>query len=416
MQTKISILFLLKRTKSTTDGLTPIYLRVTIDGKRIEVSTKRYVEESKWLISAGKVKGTTEEARSINAYLDMLKSQVYDHQTELVQRGIYVNADNMKNKLLGVEEKNRSLIKIFEEHNKQMKSLIGKEFAEGTYKRYVTSLSHTKEFIKWKLNVSDIDIRTIDLAFLNDYEFYLRSVRNCNNNSAVKYLRNFGKIIHLCLANEWLEKNPLKNYKTSIKTVERTFLSEEEIQTMADKKFATERLNQVRDIFIFCCFTRLAYIDVKNLRKSQISVGIDGEKWIYTNRQKTGTLSNIPLLPMALAIVEKYKDHPQCINSDTVLPVLSNQKTNSYLKEIADVCVINKELTFHIARHTFATTVTLSNGVPIESVSKMLGHKDLKTTQHYAKILDRKVSGDMMLLRAKLTPQLTVVQEIKSTG
>ena len=416
MQTKISILFLLKRTKSKTEGLAPIYLRVTIDGKRIEVTTKRYVELSKWSVPAGKMKGNSEEARSINAYLDMLKTQVYDHQTELVQRGIYVNADNMKNKILGIEENHRSLIKIFEEHNNQMKSLIGKGFAEGTHKRYVTSLSHTKEFIKWKLKVSDIDIRTVDLAFMNDYEFYLRSVRNCNNNSAVKYLRNFGKIIHLCLANEWLEKNPMKNYKTSIKIVERTFLSDEEIQTMADKKFASDRLNQVRDIFIFCCFTGLAYIDVKKLMKSQISVGIDGEKWIYTNRQKTGTLSNIPLLPMALSIVEKYKNHPQCINTDCVLPVLSNQKTNSYLKEIADVCGISKELTFHIARHTFATTVTLSNGVPIESVSKMLGHKDLKTTQHYAKILDRKVSDDMMLLRAKLTPQLTIVKDNKSTG
>ena len=253
MQTKIAILFLLKRTKSTTDGLTPIYLRVTIDGKRIEVSTKRYVEESQWIIAAGKVKGNSEEARSINAYLDVLKGQIYDNQTELVQRGISVNADNMRNKMLGVEEKHRSLIEIFEQHNKQMKTLIGKEFAEGTYKRYVTSLSHTKEFIKWKYNVLDVDIRSIDLAFLNDYEFYLRSVRNCNNNSAVKYLRNFGKIIHLCLANEWLEKDPLRNYKTSIKTVERVFLSEEEIQTMSDKKFATDRLNQVRDIFIFCC-------------------------------------------------------------------------------------------------------------------------------------------------------------------
>ena len=162
MQTKISILFLLKRTKSKTEGLAPIYLRVTIDGKRIEVSTKRYVEVSKWSVPAGKMKATTEEARSVNAYLDMLKNQVYDHQTALIQRGIVVNADSMCNKLLGIEEKNRSLIKIFEEHNKQMKILIGKEFAEGAYKRYVTSLSHTKEFIKWKLNVSDIDIRAVD--------------------------------------------------------------------------------------------------------------------------------------------------------------------------------------------------------------------------------------------------------------
>ena len=248
MQTKISILFLLKRTKATTAGLTPIYLRVTVDGKRIEISTKRYVEESKWSIQAGRVKGNSEEARSINVYLDMLRSQVYDHQTELIQRGLLVNADNMRNKILGVEERHRSLIQIFEDHNKQIEKLIGKEYSQGTVKRYTTSLSHTKDFIKWKFRVSDVDLRTIDHAFLTDYEFYLRSVCNCNNNSAVKYLRNLGKIVRICIANGWLDKDPFKNFKSRIKTVDRIFLSEEEIQAMIDKNFRTERLNQVRDI------------------------------------------------------------------------------------------------------------------------------------------------------------------------
>ena len=172
---------------------------------------------------------------------------------------------------------------------------------------------------------------------------------------------------------------------------------------MADKEFQIERLNQVKDIFLFSCFTGLAYIDVKKLTKNNINIGIDGERWIFTNRQKTDTKSNIPLLPMAEQIIAKYKDHPQCINEGKLLPVLSNQKMNGYLKEVADLCGIQKELTFHIARHTFATTVTLTNGVPIESVSKMLGHKNLRTTQHYAKILDRKVSDDMKLLRDKLS-------------
>ncbi len=185
--------------------------------------------------------------------------------------------------------------------------------------------------------------------------------------------------------------------------MERAFLVEEEMQVLASKEFVTERLNQVKDIFLFSCFTGLAYIDVKKLTKNNITIGIDGEKWIYTNRQKTDTRSNIPLLPMAEEIIAKYKEHPQCLNEGKLLPVLSNQKMNAYLKEMADVCGINKELTFHIARHTFATTVTLTNGVPIESVSKMLGHKNLRTTQHYAKILDRKVSDDMKMLRSKLS-------------
>lgn len=202
---------------------------------------------------------------------------------------------------------------------------------------------------------------------------------------------------------QWrLDKNPFVNYKAKVKEVERAYLVQEEIQAIVDKEFATERLNQVKDIFLYSCFTGLAYIDVKQLTRSNIGLGIDGGKWIFTNRQKTDTRSNISLLPIAEEILDKYKQHPQCLNEGKLLPVLSNQKMNSYLKEIADLCEINKELTFHIARHTFATTVTLTNGVPIESVSKMLGHKNLRTTQHYAKILDKKVSDDMKVLRTKI--------------
>ena len=178
-------------------------------------------------------------------------------------------------------------------------------------------------------------------------------------------------------------------------------MSEEEIQNIIEKDFKTERLSLVRDIFLFSCFTGLAYIDVKNLTKSHISIGIDGEKWIFTHRQKTETASKIPILPVTQMIIDKYSDHPKSNNEDRLLPILTNQKMNAYLKEIAAVCEIEKELTFHIARHTFATTVTLTNGVPIESVSKMLGHKNLRTTQHYAKVLDKKVSEDMKILRDK---------------
>ncbi len=402
MQTKITILFYVKRAKSTIDGLVPIYLRVTVNGQRIEQSTKRYVEPIKWSSEQGKMKGNSEEARALNTYLDILKAKVYDIQKEIIHDGQEANFENIKNKLLGVDERKRMLVPIFQDHNKKVEALVNDEFAPGTLIRYKTSLSHTIDFLKWKYNISDIDIRKIDHAFITEFEFYLRSVRKCNNNSAVKYIKNFGKIIRICIANGWIDKNPFVNYKSKVKEVERVFLVEEELQTMADKEFQIERLNQVKDIFLFSCFTGLAYIDVKKLTKNNINIGIDGERWIFTNRQKTDTKSNIPLLPMAEEIIARYKDHPQCINEGKLLPVLSNQKMNGYLKEVADLCGIQKELTFHIARHTFATTVTLTNGVPIESVSKMLGHKNLRTTQHYAKILDRKVSDDMKLLRDKL--------------
>ena len=407
MKTKVSILFYAKRAKASVNGLVPIYTRITINGKRIELSSNRFVEMSKWSTEAGKMKGNSEEARSINSHLDMLRIQIIDMQMELVHKKIPVTAETLKNKILGVDERARMLIPIFQDHNNKIKELVGKEYAPGTLERYKTSLSHTIEFLQWKYKVSDIEINKIDHAFITDYEFWLRSVRNCANNTAVKYIKNFNKIIKICLANDWLDKNPFVNYKSKVKEVERVYLSEEEIQKIINKDLKTERLSLVRDIFLFSCFTGLAYIDVKNLTKSHISIGIDGEKWIFTHRQKTESASKIPILPLTQMIIDKYEDNPQSVNQEKLLPILSNQKMNAYLKEIATVCNIEKELTFHIARHTFATTVTLTNGVPIESVSKMLGHKNLRTTQHYAKVLDKKVSEDMKILRAKFPMKTT---------
>jgi site-specific recombinase XerD len=401
MNTSVSILFYIKRAKTNNLGFCPIYTRVTVNAKRFEFSTNKYINPDKWSSEGNKIKGTTEEARTINSHLDYLKNQVLEAEKKLFKKDITLNSENLKNELFGLSETKRMLVPIFQDHNNKIKELVGKEYAPGTLERYKTSLSHTIDFLKWKYNVSDIDITKIDHAFITDYEFWLRSVRNCANNTAVKYIKNFNKIIKLCLANDWLDKNPFANYKSKVKEVERVYLSEEEIQNIINKDFKTERLSLVRDIFLFSCFTGLAYIDVKNLTKSHISIGIDGEKWIFTHRQKTETASKIPILPVTQMIIDKYSDHPKSNNEDRLLPILTNQKMNAYLKEIAGVCEIEKELTFHIARHTFATTVTLTNGVPIESVSKMLGHKNLRTTQHYAKVLDRKVSEDMMILRDK---------------
>ena len=412
MKTKVSILFYAKKAKAGVNGLVPIYTRITVNGKRIELSTNRFVEITKWSVEGGKMKGTSEEARSINNHLDLLKNQIIDAHMELIHKKVLITSDSLKNKLLGVDEKQRMLVSIFQDHNNKIKELVGQEYAPGTLVRYTTSLKHTIEFMQWKYNVSDIDITRIDHAFITDYEFWLRSVRKCANNTAVKYIKNFNKIIKICLDNDWLYKNPFSNYKSKFKEFERVYLSEKEIQSIIEKDFKTERLSLVRDIFLFSCFTGLAYIDVKNLTKSHISLGIDGEKWIFTHRQKTESASKIPILPVTQMIIDKYADNPQCLNEGKLLPILSNQKMNAYLKEIAAVCEIEKELTFHIARHTFATTVTLTNGVPIESVSKMLGHKNLRTTQHYAKVLDRKVSEDMKILKAKFSTELITNKKI----
>jgi len=401
MNTSVSILFYIKRAKVNNLGVCPIYTRVTVNSKRFEFSTNKYINPDKWSSDGSKVKGTNEEARTINSHLDYLKNQVLEAEKKLFKKDISITSENLKNELFGLSEPKRMLIPIFQDHNNKIKELLGKEFAPGTLERYKTSLKHTIEFMQWKYNISDIDITKIDHAFIMDYEFWLRSVRNCANNTAVKYIKNFHKIIKICLANDWLDKNPFANYKSKVKEVERVYLTEAEIQSILEKDFKTERLSLVRDIFLFSCFTGLAYIDVKNLTKSHISLGIDGEKWIFTHRQKTESASKIPILPVTQIIIDKYENHPQCINENKLIPILSNQKMNAYLKEKAGICEIEKELTFHIARHTFATTVTLTNGVPIETVSKMLGHKNLHTTQHYAKVLDRKVSEDMKLLKEK---------------
>ena len=403
MNVKTTLHFYAKSTKANSVGLFPIYVRLTVDGKRFEYSTKKFIEPSKWSTELSKMKGSSEEARSINSLLDFTKNKINEIQFELLKEGISLNVDELKNRIQGSKERHRTLIPIFQDHNNKKKALIGKEYAPGTLERYETSLKHTKDFLAWKYNITDIDILKIDPAFITDYEFYLRTVRNCANNTAIKYIKNFNKIIKICIANNWLDKNPFSNYKSKVKEVDRVYLSEEEIQEIINKDFGTDRLSLVRDIFLFSCSTGLAYIDVKNLTKSHVCIGIDGDKWIFTHRQKTENASKIPILPVTQMIIDKYANHPQACNQEKLLQILSNQKMNAYLKEIAGVCKINKELTFHFARHTFATTVTLTNGVLIESVSKMLGHTNLKTTQHYAKILDKKISEDMMILKSKFT-------------
>jgi site-specific recombinase XerD len=385
-------------------GEIPVYMRITVNGGFREISIKRKCDPLKWNVEAGKVDGKTEFAKSFNSYLEVLQRKVYDARKTLLQNDDAVTAENIKTLLIG-KEISRSkymLMEIFKRHNDQMAELVGREYAPGTHERYNTSYKHTISFLEWKYKVTDLDINRLNFEFITEYEFWLKSVRKCDHNSTMKYLSNFRKIVNICIRNGWLQKDPFMAFKMTKREVERTALTEFELQTLAVKKFSIERLTIVKDIFLFSCFSGLAYSDVKKLRRSEIVIGIDGEKWLISRRQKTDITARIPLLQQALDIIDRYENNRQCILENRVLPVLSNQKMNAYLKEIADLCGINKNLTYHIARHTFATTVTLSNGVPIETVSKMLGHRNLKTTQHYAKILDIKISADMKQLRRKL--------------
>ncbi|MBF8964303.1 site-specific integrase [Pontibacter sp. FD36] len=399
MSKRVKILFYLKKPKNYISGSAPIYIRITVDGKRAEISTGRECEPQKWKSSSGRATGTREAATSLNAYLDTLQAQVYEAHRILLESRESITAESVKRKFIGEEDDIRTLIAEYEDHNRRLESLIGKDFAKSTLKGYKTSLGHAKNYIQWKHGAGDLDLRKVDHAFVNDYDYYLRSVCKCSTNSVAKYIKHLKKVTNICKAHNWIDKDPFLHYKGKSKQVDRVFLTEDELDVIARKVFITERLTQVRDIFLFSCFTGLAYVDVQQLKRSDVQKGVDGAQWVFKRRQKTDIPSRIPLLPSALAILERYEEHPQCLYKDQLLPVLSNQKMNAYLKEIADVCGITKSVTFHTARHTFATTVTLLNGVPMESVSKMLGHSSIKTTQHYAKVLDIKVSEDMRLLK-----------------
>lgn len=402
MNNAMHLSFQVKKSKKNEFGKAPIYARITINEVRTEFSLKRFIEPDKWINKAGIAKGNTEEIRALNAHIMAVRTSLFQHYNRLLETGKSINSDAVKNSFFGITEKSKTIMEVFQYHNDQMKSLVGKEYSFGTHERYATALNHTKEFIEYKYNVSDFPIKQINHEFITEYEYYLKAIRKCSHNTAIKYLTNFKKIMRICLGNGWIDKDPFINYRFQLKEVEREILHQHELQAIADKEFATSRLEQVRDVFLFCCFTGLAYSDVKKLTKDHIIIGIDGERWIKVNRTKTDTRSSIPILPMAQAILDKYANHPKCCAEKRVLPVGSNQKMNDYLKEIAAVCEIEKNITFHIARHSFATTVTLQNDVPIESVSKMLGHKSIRTTQHYAKVLDKKVGNDMALLKEKM--------------
>lgn len=396
-----SLLFYLRKYKKDRVGRSMIYVRITVQGQRAEFTTGRKIHPSIWDPAQFKAIGFSAEIRQLNSYLQKISTDLFRHADKLKDREGTFSALELKEAYLGIDKHSKMLLQIFQEHNEQVDSLIGQDFAPGTAERYRTARKHLEGYIQKEYRRKDIPVTQVNHAFISGFEYYLKTVRKCSHNTAIKYVVNFKKIIRIAYANGWITKDPFVNWKARLKNVEREFLTQDELQRLMELELFNNRLDHVRDVFVFCCFTGLAYADVKKLSHDDFVIGIDGELWINTKRTKTKSKSNIPVLPTAIAILEKYEgsDH---LTGNRVLPVLTNQKMNAYLKEIADLSGIKKHLTTHLARHTFATTVTLSNGVSIESVSKMLGHKNLRTTQHYAKILNRRVSEDMSLLRKRL--------------
>ncbi|WP_260264060.1 site-specific integrase [Elizabethkingia ursingii] len=314
MKTKISVLFYAKKSKAKNNLQVPVYLRITVNGKRSEFSTGKNVDPSKWNSEISRLKGNSEEARTMNKYFDVLLSRILEIERNLILSGESFDATDVKNLLTGKQKTERNLIPIFQDHNNRMEKLIGKEYALATLKNFRTCLAHLKQFL-WSFHKkTDINIKKIEPAFLHDFDFFLRTVVKCNNNSTVKHTKNLAKILKICYQNNWIEKNLVLYYKGKFNEVPTNFLTEEEIKTIRAKDFVGQGLNLVRDIFIFSCYTGLAYIDIYNLTKDHISTGIDGNLWIMTHRQKTHTASNIPLLPIAEEILVKYENHPLTTN------------------------------------------------------------------------------------------------------
>jgi len=398
----LNISFLIRKNRSNKYGEAPIYMRISVEQERVEIATGRYIHPLKWHSKLSKAFPKKKGGIQTNQFLDAIKNRIYDHHTEMVKNDEDINAKKLKARFLGTDEDRKMLLEVFEYHNKQISELVGVSYAPGTLGRYKTALAHIKNFLKYQYNLKDISLKQIKYSFIVDFEHYLKTVGKCNNNTTNRYIKNFKKIIILAIKNEWINKDPFTKYKSTLVEVKRECLTKEELRKLENLKLSIPRLDFVRDIFLFSCYSGLAYIDVTNLTTENIRKGIDGNNWIISQRQKTKVPSNIPLLPIPEQLIKKYKSSPGKKSENHILPHLSNQKLNAYLKELADLTGITKNLTFHIARHTFATTVTLANGVPIESISSMLGHKNIKTTQIYSKVISEKVSKDMNVLKQKL--------------
>ncbi|MEI6753800.1 MAG: site-specific integrase [Paludibacter sp.] len=395
MKSTYRVLFYLKKNAIQKNGKSIIMIRITINGEIAQLSSKLQVDPDCWDVKSGKVKGRAAEANNINRQLDNLKTAIDKAYTKQFDEFGYVVPEKIKNSILGIDKKNKTLLEYFDMHNKQYAMKVGYSTSNITYNRYKLLRERLESFLKENYSISDIPISEVTPVFLDSFYIYIRNNHKSEHNNAMKTMQRLRKIFYFAKNTGLNIPDPFWNFNIGFETVEREFLTQKEIDTIKNKQFATKRVEQVRDLFIFSCYTGLSYIDLYNLKESNIQTAFDNSLWIMSKRQKTNVHFNVRLLNTPIQILDKYKGSQI---DGKLLPVISNQKVNEYLKEIADLCNITKNLTFHMSRHSFATTIALSNGVPIETVSKMLGHKSIKTTQICAKITDMKMSNDMQKL------------------
>ncbi len=345
------------------DGKAPVYARITVNTSRCEISVKQRIHIDNWNNGKGMAKGKNPDISKLNSYLEQIRSQLTNHYQNLISNKQVVTAEAIKNKFLGIDKSEKTLKELMDFHNVQM----DENLKWGTLKNYFTTSRYINVFLNKKFKRDDIYLYELNYKFLTDFEYFLRKnkptdhQRPMGNNAVMKHIERLRKIVNMAVKMEWLDKNPFTAYKLHFKKVERDFITQEELSAIEMKNYKIERLQQVKDMFVFSCYTGLAYIDVMHLTPGNIRIGINGMNWIYTQREKTSASVRIPILHQAQELIDKYKKHPKSLNKGTIFPVISNQKLNSYLKEIADLCGITKNLTFHVARHTFATSITFQN-------------------------------------------------------
>ncbi len=401
-----SILFWINSSR-TSNGYAKLFVRITVNSKRANIGLNRDIPVDIWDTKTKKVIGKSINAREINKHIDLVRTKLYNIYQELDYKNELITAKLIKAKYLGEDSNSNTLQEILAYHNQKIENT----HATGSIRNFAVTEKYINKYLNQKLKTSDIFLNKLNYKFISDFENFLMRYypkghpRAMSHNTVMKHIQRLRKIVTLAYHLEWIDKDPFIRWKTTFEKTNREFLSANELSNLETYNLRLDRLDRVRDLFIFSCYTGISYTDIVKLTKANISIGIDGGKWIVTKRQKTKTPVRIPILPKAQEILDKYENHPITQITETLLPVISNAKLNLYLKEVADAAGITKNLTFHMARHTFATTVTLSNGVPIETVSKLLGHTEIATTQIYAKVLENKISSDISDLKKKLSIQ-----------
>ena len=392
------VLFFLKKTRLLKNGEASVCMRITVNGTRVENNIRKSIDPALWSQAKETARGKSRRACDLNTYIEEARIKLYQIFCELEQQNRPVTAHLLQELFFGQEkpEEVRTLLGTMQEHNDQCRALVGTDYVLITVRRYESCRRYLAELIRQRYGKEDLPLTEVNGELVRAFAFYLKTEKGCQQNTVIRYMKCLKKITNLACANDWMAKDPFLGIRFHEKEVVREFLTMDELQTIYHKEFPLERLTLVRDVFIFAAFTGLAFIDVQQLAPEHIVRDNNGNLWIRKPRQKTKNMCNIPLLDIPQEILRKYADHPTCRKKGVLLPVPCNQKMNSYLKEIADICMIRKNLTTHCARHSYATSVCLANGVSLENVAKMLGHSNIKMTQHYARVLDSSILRDMM--------------------